>query len=57
MPGERQATGDDEMPRKRLEMSKFQEIPIRVELLVRFEVHSKTREQGKDWTMTRIPHS
>src|SRR5207237_1300334 len=33
---------DDEAPRKRLESSKFQEIPVRVELLVRFEVHPKS---------------
>lgn len=31
----------DEPDAKRLESSKFEEIPIRVELLVRFEVHSK----------------
>ena len=35
----------EEMPRKRLEMSKFQEIPIRVELLVRFEVHHPKSER------------
>ena len=29
------------MPRKRLEVSRFQEIPIRVELLVRFSILSK----------------
>ena len=34
-------SNDDEMPRKRLEVSRFQEIPIRVELLVRFNVLSK----------------
>ena len=40
VPGERgSGNTNDELPRKRLEMSKFQEIPIRVELLVRFEVH------------------
>jgi uncharacterized protein len=32
---------DEEMPRKRLEVSRFQEIPIRVELLVRFTIQSK----------------
>ncbi len=31
---------DDDSPRKRLETSRFQAIPVRVELLVRFEVHS-----------------
>jgi len=29
---------DEEVPRKRLESSKFQEIPVRVELLVRFDL-------------------
>ena len=33
---------DEEMPRKRLEVSRFQEIPIRVELLVRFSIVSKS---------------
>ena len=42
VPGERPAGSDDEAPRKRLEMAKFQEIPVRVELLVRFEVRSKS---------------
>jgi len=41
VPGDRVATPDDEMPRKRLEAGKFQEITVRVELLVRFEVRSK----------------
>jgi uncharacterized protein YggE len=45
VPGDRNPNSDDEVPRKRLEMAKFQEIPIRVELLVRFEVHS--RPDGK----------
>jgi uncharacterized protein YggE len=40
VPGER-AASDDEAPRKRMEVSKFQEIPVRVELLVRFEVSPK----------------
>jgi uncharacterized protein YggE len=31
----------DEIPRKRLETSRFQEIPVRVELLVRFDIRSK----------------
>jgi len=35
-----QPAGDDR-PRKRLETNKFQEIPVRVELLVRFEVLSR----------------
>jgi len=36
----------DERPRKRLETTKFQEIPVRVELLVRFEVLSKSHGSG-----------
>jgi uncharacterized protein len=35
-------SASDEMPRKRLETHKFQEIPVKVELLVRFEINSKT---------------
>ncbi len=41
VPGDRNTNAEDVAPKKRLEMSKFQEIPVRVELLVRFEVHSK----------------
>jgi hypothetical protein len=42
VPSDRAAMGsDDEMPRKRLEVSRFQEIPIRVELMVRFSIQSK----------------
>jgi uncharacterized protein YggE len=39
-PGDRSAAPgqDDEPPRKRLESSRFQEIPVRVELVVRFDV-------------------
>ena len=47
VPGDRNANAEDVIPRKRLEMSKFQEIPIRVELLVRFEVHSKPVGKGR----------
>ena len=48
VPGERNANNnEDEPPRKRLEMSKFQEIPVRVELMVRFEVHSKPERKGQ----------
>jgi uncharacterized protein YggE len=32
---------DEEVPRKRLEVGRFQEIPIRVELLVRFSIQAK----------------
>ena len=46
VPGD-QAVPDDERPRKRLEVSKFQEIPVRVELLVRFEVHPKAANGGR----------
>jgi len=42
IPGEQNPESQDEAPRKRLESARFQEIPIRVELLVRFEVHPKT---------------
>ena len=34
--------------RKRLETSKFQEIPVRVELLVRFEVHPKSDGKARN---------
>jgi hypothetical protein len=38
---------EDELPnRKRLETSKFQEVPVRVELMVRFEVISKPNAKG-----------
>jgi uncharacterized protein len=36
---------NDEPPRKRLEMSRFQEIPVRVELLVRFGIHHPKSER------------
>jgi uncharacterized protein len=39
---------DDEHPeRKRLETSKFQSVPVRVELMVRFEVISKPNAKGR----------
>jgi uncharacterized protein len=38
-PVDSRPTGDEEIPRKRLETSRFQDIPVRVELMVRFEVH------------------
>lgn len=37
-----QQMNNDEVPRKRLETTKFQEIPVRVELQVRFAIHPKT---------------
>jgi uncharacterized protein YggE len=39
--------GDEPEPRKRLVASKFQEIPIKVELLVRFEVHPRTENKPR----------
>ncbi|WP_435010753.1 SIMPL domain-containing protein [Tundrisphaera lichenicola] len=47
VPGERGANADGELPRKRLEAAKFQEIPIQVELLVRFEVHPRPEGKGQ----------
>jgi uncharacterized protein len=38
---------DDERPRKRLETSKFQDIPVRVELLVRFDINTKAEAKGR----------
>jgi uncharacterized protein YggE len=46
VPGEK-AGSDDEMPKKRLESSKFQEIPVRVELQVRFET-AAPKAKGRD---------
>jgi uncharacterized protein len=46
VPGDRSANIEDEPARKRLETAKFQEIPVRVELLVRFEVHHKPGAKG-----------
>ena len=37
--------GNDEMPRKRLESSKFQEIPVRVELQVRFDAAATPKDK------------
>jgi hypothetical protein len=48
VPADRMPNADDEPPRKRLEMAKFQEIPVRVELLVRFEVHAKPDGKGRN---------
>jgi uncharacterized protein YggE len=47
VPGDRASTSDDEPPGKRLEMAKFQDIPVRVELLVRFDVHPKGDGKAK----------
>jgi uncharacterized protein YggE len=42
-----QPSDEDESDSKRLVSSKFEEIPIRVELLVRFEVHPKGKAGGQ----------
>jgi uncharacterized protein YggE len=39
VPADHMASADGEVPRKRLETSKFQEIPIKVELMVRFGIN------------------
>jgi uncharacterized protein len=41
------SSSDDEMPRKRLETSKYQDIPVKVELMVRFTIQSKPDAKGK----------
>jgi uncharacterized protein YggE len=47
-PQDQRGSSDDKELRKRLVSSKFQEIPIKVELLVRFEVHPRpeTKERA-----------
>ena len=47
VPADHAIGSDNEVPRKRVEVAKFQEIPIRVELLVRFEVRSKPEAKGR----------
>jgi uncharacterized protein YggE len=48
VPGEAEdRRGDDKEPRKRVVSSKFQEIPIKVELLVRFEVHPRNESKAR----------
>jgi uncharacterized protein len=42
------SSNDDEMPRKRLESSKFQEIPVRVELQVRFVTAGAPKDKGRE---------
>lgn len=48
--GEKSGATDEEMPRKRIESARFQEIPVRVELQVRFDVagnaHKAKRPEG-----------
>jgi uncharacterized protein YggE len=48
VPGDRNTNSEDEPVRKRLETAKFQEIPVRVELLVRFEVHKRSDGKGRN---------
>jgi uncharacterized protein YggE len=48
VPGDKAGGGDDEPARKRLEMAKFQEIPVRVELLVRFQVQHKSTDNARN---------
>jgi uncharacterized protein YggE len=48
VPGDRTTNTEDEPVRKRLETARFQEIPVRVELLVRFEVHKKSDGKGRN---------
>jgi len=50
VPGDKAGQADDEMPRNRIESAKFQEIPVRVELLVRFNAAApgaKLKEGGQ----------
>jgi uncharacterized protein YggE len=47
VPGEGNSESQDESPRKRIESSRFQEIPVRVELMVRFEVHPRSAAKGR----------
>jgi uncharacterized protein YggE len=42
------ASAEDDRPSKRLETSRFQEIQVRVELLVRFQVRPKPGDKGQD---------
>jgi uncharacterized protein YggE len=48
VPGDKGTNSEDEPVKKRLETAKFQEIPVRVELLVRFEVRPKTDAKGRN---------
>jgi hypothetical protein len=47
VPADRVAGPEDEGPRKRLEAAKLQDIPVRVELLVRFEVRPNPAGNGQ----------
>jgi uncharacterized protein YggE len=48
VPGDQNMNTEDQPLRKRLETSKFQEIPVRVELLVRFQVESHPNGQTQN---------
>ena len=47
MPYYRPQDDDSDRPRKRLETSKFQDIPVRVELLVRFGINNQAEPKGR----------
>jgi uncharacterized protein len=47
VPGDSKPNSEDPEQRKRLETARFQEIPVKVELLVRFEVHSPSGGKGR----------
>lgn len=48
VPGDKSTSTEEEPARKRLETAKFQEIPVRVELLVRFDVHQKAEGKARN---------
>jgi len=47
VPGDNNTDSQDPAPRKRLEAARFQEIPVRVELLVRFQVIPRSDARGR----------
>ncbi len=46
-PADHATPKEDESPRKRLESSRFQEIPVKVELIVRFDVKPTAATNGR----------
>ena len=46
-PGPRETGQEDDVPQKRLESARFQEIPVRVELMVRFDAAANGGANGK----------
>jgi uncharacterized protein YggE len=46
-PGTKETGQEDDVPQKRLESSRFQEIPVRVELMVRFDAAATAGANGK----------